>query len=86
MSALDQARTVGGSTLAQARTYSRTSSSYLECSQVAHYFRIGVELGLPREVPVGERHQRNPFGVQDLLGHRAVIRDPTRSRQTYRSA
>ena len=39
-------------------------------AEVAHRLRIGVELGLPCEVPVGERHQGDPFGVQDLLGHR----------------
>jgi hypothetical protein len=49
-------------------------------AEVAHHLGIRVELDLPLEVLVGEWHQREPLGVQGLLGHRAEssMREPRR--------
>jgi hypothetical protein len=38
-------------------------------AEVAHHLEVRVELDLPLEVLVGERHQRDPLCLQRLLGH-----------------
>jgi len=40
-------------------------------AEVAHHLGIRVELDLPLEVLVREWNQREPLGVQGLLGHGA---------------
>jgi hypothetical protein len=39
-------------------------------AEMAHHLGVRVELDLPLEVLVREREQREPLGVQSLLGHR----------------
>jgi hypothetical protein len=49
-------------------------------AEVAHHLEVRVELDLPLEVLVGERHQCDPLCLQRLLRHRLTRKVPVKVR------